>query len=138
MKQVRIRFSGTEMDYSRAAELARVCAREDSGVADPVLMAWCDRKTGRTSPVIEGSDPRYRWRDYGASHGGQLEVDVGDSYAFIYADCSDFGRYEPSPYSNLVDDVGREYICQINMLADPHRPAPGACTPLDEWTSKWT
>lgn len=138
MKQVRIRFSGTELDYRQAAELAGVCAKEDNGIADPVLMAWCDRMTGRVSPVIEGSNPRYRWRDYGASHGGQLEVDIGNSYAFIYADSSEFGRYEPSPYSNLVDEDGQEYICQINLLADAHRPTSGACTPLDEWTSKLT
>lgn len=138
MRQVHIAFSGTDLDYHRASELARVLASEDGRVPEPVLMAWCDRRSGRVSPVIEGSDPHSRWHDYGLSHGGELEVDVGDSYAFIYADGSAYGRYEPSPYSNIKDSEGTEYICQINLLSDPHRPTPEACTPLDEWTSKLT
>jgi hypothetical protein len=138
MRQVHIDSSGTDLDYRRALELARLRAKEDGQVPEPVLMAWCDRKSGRVSPVIEGSDPRSRWHDYGLSHGGELEVDVGDSYAFIYADSSDYIHYEPSPYSNIRDSDGTEYICQINLLADPHRPTPEACTPLDEWTSKLT
>jgi hypothetical protein len=138
VRQVHIAFTGTDLDYQRAAEVARVLATEDGQVPEPVLMAWCDRKSRRASPAIEGGAPQMRWHDYGVSHGGELEVDVGDSYAFIYADASAYSRYEPSPYSNIRDGEGNEYICQINLLADPSKPSPDACTPLDEWTSKLT
>lgn len=138
MRQIHLDYSGTKLDYCHAAELAAVMASEDEQVGAPMLVAWCDRKAGRTSLAMEGGDPRDRWHDYGVSHGGKLEVDVGDEYAFIYADSSAFDPYEASPYSNLRDQEGNEYICQINLLGDRHRPTPEACTPLDEWTSKLT
>jgi len=138
MKQVHIAYSGAELDYRHAAELAKILAAEDKELAAPTLMAWCDRKLGRTSQVADGVDQRERWHDYGSSHGGKLEVDVGDSYAFIFADSEGFGPYEASPYCNLKDRVGNEYICQINLLDDSHQPTPQACTLLDEWTSKLT
>lgn len=138
MKQVHVAFSGTKLDYKHAAEMAMLLADEDAGIIEPVLVAWCDRKTGHTSPVIEGSNPRTRWHDYGVSHGGKLEVDVGDSFDFIFADSCAFDPYEASPYSNLKDKQGNEYVCQINLLTDKHSPTPEACTPLDEWTSKLT
>jgi hypothetical protein len=138
MRQVQVAFSGTLLDYQHAAEVARMFASEDAEVLDPVLMAWCDRKTGRTSPPAEGFNLRNRWHDYGASHGGMLEVDVGGDYAFIYADASGYEPYEPSPYCNIKDAQGNEYICQINLLGDRHDPTPEACTQIDEWTSKLT
>jgi hypothetical protein len=138
MKQVHAAFSGNDLDYRHAAEMAMLLAAEDAEIIDPVLVAWCDRKTGHTSPVIEGSDPRTRWHDYGVSHGGKLEVDVGDAYDFIFADASAFDPYEASPYSNIKDQQGNEYVCQINLLSDQHSPTSEACTPLDEWTSKLT
>lgn len=138
MRQAQIYFSGTELDFHRAATLAETLAAEDNEVIEPVLVAWYDRKSARMSPVIEGADLHTRWHDYGASHGGVLEIDVGDDYAFVYADSSPFDPYEASPYSNLRDEKGQEYLCQINLLKDPHSPTSEACTPLGEWTSKLT
>lgn len=138
MRQAHIANSTAGMDYLQAAALAATLANEDKEVIDPILVAWFDRKAARMSPVIEGGDLRSRWHDYGASHGGRLEVDVGDDYAFIYADSSAFDPYEVGPYSNLRDAQGNEYLCQINLLSDPHQPTAQACVPLDEWTSKLT
>jgi len=103
-----------------------------------MLMAWVDRKSERMSPAIAGADIHTRWHDYGESHGGQVEVDVGGDYAFIYADSSGYEPYGPSPYVNLRDDRGNEFVCQVNQLEDPHRPGGDACTAIDEWTSKLT
>lgn len=138
MRQEHIAHLGTDLDYRHAATLAATRAELDKEVIEPVLVAWRDRKAGRMSPVIEGADLNNRWRDYGASHGGKLEVDVGNDFAFIYADSSAFDAHEASPYSNLHDTDGNEYLCQINQLHDPRQPTPEACSPLDEWTSKLT
>ncbi len=138
MRQVRISHPTTDLNYLLAARLAATFADNDAEVIEPVLVAWCDRKTARMSPAIEGADLRTRWRDYGASHGGNLEIDVGDDFAFIYADSSAFDPYEASPYSNLKDGQGNEYLCQINLLGDSHNPTADACVALDDWTSKLT
>ena len=138
MRQAHVASDTMRIDFSRAARLAAAVADEDKEVIEPVLVAWFDRRAGRMSPVIEGADLSYRWRDYGASHGGRLEVDVGDDYAFIYAESSNFDPYEACPLSNLRDEQGNEYLCQINLLDDPHQPNARACVALDEWTSKLT
>jgi hypothetical protein len=138
MRQAHIADSGMSLNYQQAAALAAKFADEDKEVIEPVLVAWYDRKTDQMSPAIEGAHPRSRWYDYGASHGGKLEVAVGDNYAFIYADSSAFDPYEASPYSNIKDKDGNEYLCQINLMGGQQQPTPEACTPLDEWTSKLT
>jgi hypothetical protein len=138
MRQARISDPATDLNYPMAAQLAATFADNDAEVIEPVLVAWYDRKTARMSPAIEGADLRTRWHDYGESHGGKLEIDVGDDFAFIYADSSAFDPYEASPYSNLTDDRGNEFVCQINLLRDPRQPTAEACVPLDDWTSKLT
>lgn len=138
MRQAHIAYLATDLDYLHAVALAAARAEMDTEVIEPVLVAWHDRKAGRMSPVIEGADLNSRWRDYGASHGGKLEVDVGNDFTFIYAEGSAFDPYEASPYSNLRDAGGNEYLCQINQLDDPRQPTPEACVALDEWTSKLT
>jgi hypothetical protein len=102
------------------------------------MVAWHDKKGSRMSPVIEGGDINTRWHDYGESHGGKLEVDINGEFDFIFADSSAFEQYGPSPYINLYDKRGNEYLCQINALRDPHNPSKEACVPLDEVTSKMT
>lgn len=138
MRQAHIADSGMALSYPQAAALAAKLADDDRDVIDPILVAWYDKKGARMSPVIEGADLRSRWHDYGASHGGTLEIEVGDDFAFIYADSSAFDAYEASPYSNLKDKDGNEYICQINLMDGKHVPTQEACTPLDDWTSKLT
>lgn len=138
MRQTHIDYVGTDLDYIRAAALAATFADADKEVIEPVLVAWHDRKAGRVSPVIGDADLNSYWHDYGASHGGRLEIDVGNDFTFIYADSSAFDSYEASPYSNLHDAEGNEHLCQINLLRDPSQPTPEACVALDEWTSKLT
>lgn len=126
------------LDYLHAAALAGSIADEDKEIIEPVMVAWYDRKAALMSPGIPGGALATRWRDYGASHSGRLEIDIGDDFAFIYAEGSPFDPYEASPYSNLSDGLGNEYLCQINQLLDPHHPDASACVPLDEFTSKLT
>ena len=138
MRQVYIAHSGAEFGFRQAAAIAMACAEEDKDVIEPLLVAWYDRKAARMSPAIAGADLGSRWHDYGVSHEGRLEVDVGDDYAFIYAESSAYDPYEACPYSNISDEQGTEYLYQINLLNDPRKPTPQACVPLDEWTSKLT
>lgn len=138
MRQAHIASDRMNIDYARAARLAAAVAADDKEVIEPMLVAWYDRKAARMSPAIEGANLDSRWRDYGISHGGRLEVDVGEDYAFIYAESSAFDPYEACPYSNLHDEFGNEYLCQINLLDDPHQPDARACVALDDWTSKLT
>ncbi len=138
MKELHINYSGMDLDYRVASGLASSLAIRGLDIAEPVMVAWHDKKTSRMSPVIAGGDINTRWHDYGESHGGKLEVDVNGEFDFIFADASAFELYGPSPYINLHDRLGHEYLCQINELRDPHDPSKEACVELDEWTSKLT
>lgn len=138
MKQAHISYTGMDLDYKKANVLAASLADSDDDIIEPVMVAWHDKKASRMSPVVEGGDINTRWHDYGESHGGQLEIDVNGEYDFIFADSSAFEPYGPSPYINLHDKSGNEYLCQINALRDPHNPSQEACVPLDDWTSKMT
>jgi len=138
MKAAHINYSGMELDYRTASGLAASFADKDPHIVEPVMVAWHDKKASRMSPVIEGGDINTRWHDYGESHGGKLEVDVNGEFDFIFADSSAYEPYGPSPYINLHDQRGHEYLCQINALRDPHNPSQEACVELDEWTSKLT
>ena len=138
MKEAHINYSGLDLDYMKASVLATSIAERDANIIDPVMVAWHDKKSSRMSPVVEGGDLNTRWHDYGESHGGMLEVDINGEYEFIFGDSSAFDTYGPSPYINLHDKNGNEYLCQINALRDPHNPNQEACVPLDDWTSKLT
>lgn len=138
MKAAHINYSGMELDYRTASGLAASFAEKDPLIIEPVMVAWHDKKASRMSPVIEGGDLNTRWHDYGESHGGKLEVDVNGEFDFIFADSSAYEPYGPSPYINLHDKRGKEYLCQINALRDPQNPSKEACVELDDWTSKLT
>jgi hypothetical protein len=59
--------------------------------------------------ALLAADLRTRWHDYGESHGGKLEIDVGN-----------------------------EYLCQTSLLSDRLTPMACGCVALDDWTSKLT
>jgi len=138
MKEAHINYAGLNLDYKVASALAANVASSDKDIVDPVMVAWHDKTTDRMSPVVKGGDLGTGWHEYGESHGGKLEVDVNGEYDFIFADSSGYEPYGPSPYINLRDARGNEYLCQINALRDPHNPTKEACVALDDWTSKLT
>jgi hypothetical protein len=119
-------------NFESAKALAHSLAESDSELLEPELIAWFDRPTGMASPVLEGCSWPCGWHDYGVSHGGRLEVDVGGEMIFIFAESSPFDSYEQfghRPFVNLRNAHGGEMIC---------RTGGGECVPLDEWTSKLT
>jgi hypothetical protein len=124
-------------DYRSARNLAMALAQQQPDLESPELIAWHDAEHLRMSPAIEGANIDTRWRDYGASHCGCLEISVGN-YDFIFADGAPYETYGPSPYVNLHDASGREYLCLRARLHDAHMPESSACYPLDDYTSKMT
>lgn len=119
-------------NFESARALAYSLAESDPELLEPELIAWFDRSTGMASPVLEGCSWPYGWHDYGVSHDGSLEVDVGGEMIFIFAESSPFDSYEHfghGPFVNLRNAQGDEMICQVGG---------GACVPLDEWISKLT
>lgn len=134
MRDINVNFSGVAMNYKTAAAIAGVIARELNG-GEPIMVAWHDKPRARMSPVIEGGDINTRWRDYGEHHGGKLEVDINGEYDFIFADSSQYESAQPSPYVNVRDASGEEYLCQISALKDPRNPQQEACVKLEETTT---
>ena len=54
-------------------------------IADPMVLGWLDRRTGRHSPDVdccraEGKDTG---EIYAESRGGSVRVEIGDRYVFI-------------------------------------------------------
>lgn len=124
--------------FDAARVLAFSLAEADSELVEPVVVAWHDRRARGESPTLGGCGGPDGWHQYGASHGGRLEVIVDRDVSFIFAESSQFDSYEhfgPGPFLNLRDRVGREWVCLASSLADPHNPlSPSrtACIPVDE------
>lgn len=122
--------AATHFASSRA--LAMSLAESDNGLIEPELIAWADRSSATTSPVLEGCAGPEGWHDYGVSHGGRLEVRIDQDTRFIFAESSQFDSYAhfgPGPYRNVRDAQGNEFLC---------RAGGTACVALDDWTSKLT
>lgn len=141
MRTAHVNFLGMHLDYGIAHWLASHLAKKDKEIMMPVMVAWSDQNAAKASPVLEGCGVAGSWHDYGESHGGQLEVNVNGEYEFIFGDAAGYESYGPSPYINLHDLHGKEYICLVNSLRHAHQPdhpSRDACVALDEWTSKLT
>lgn len=140
MKQIHVP-AAAPMDYRAAAALAAKYAGYDGEMEEPVLIAWHDRRHGLMSPAIAGANPDTRWRDYGNSHCGCLEVDVGDDFEFVFTDgapYADYGDCGPGPYRNFSDSEGRQYLCDAHDGPGNGSLMGAVCVPLDEYTSKLT
>lgn len=138
MRQIHIDHPGPVLDYAVARELAAARACHEPETREPVLMAWHDQRASTMSPVIEGGDINTCWHDYGESHDGKIEIDVNGDYDFVFADSASFEGHGPSPYVNLSDAGGIQYICQRGLLRNPHQPEKDACVALDDYTSQMT
>jgi hypothetical protein len=118
--------------FDSARALAFSLAESDSELLEPELIAWIDLHSTHASPVLEGCGGPDGWRDYGNSHGGQLEVDINGEASFIFAESSPFdsyGHFAPGPFRNIRDVQGNESVC---------RAGNKDCVPLDDWTSQLT
>jgi hypothetical protein len=83
---VRLQADKAKLDFNNARLLADEKAKEV--LANPMLMSWYDRSTGRFSPDVTCcSEDKPGWVVYAESRGGNMSVTVNDEqYVFIYAD----------------------------------------------------
>lgn len=117
---------------SRFGAFAFSIAESGNEFIESELIARVDRSTAMSSPEAEGCFGPSGWHDYGVSHDGRLEIDVGDEMSFIFTECSLFGscgHFGHKPSVNLRDAQGNEMA---------QRPGGVSCVPLDEWTGKLT
>lgn len=72
------------LDFARARAFAEARARQEA--ADPMLLAWFDRETGRFSPQVTCcGDDKPAWLIYAESRGGDLVIDINrEAYVFVY------------------------------------------------------
>ena len=72
------------LDFAQARRLAETRARQET--ADPMLLAWYDRGTGRFSPRVTCcGDDKPAWLIYAESRGGDLVIDINrEAYVFVY------------------------------------------------------
>lgn len=135
MKQIDINVHGLSVDYRTANNIAQSIAAMME--KEPTVIAWHDKQAAKMSPEIEGGDINTRWHDYGASHGGEVNVTINGDYDFIFADGSEFEQETPSPYRMVHDKDGHEYICLASQLRDPNDPSKSACEPVDVERGAW-
>lgn len=111
MQDINLNIQGIDMSYETARSLAHsiACMME----REPILMAWHDKPHGRMGPEIPGADLNNRWRDYGRSYGGNLEISVNGEYDFIFGDSEDYSGLDDGeqPYISSRDSQGNEYLC---------------------------
>ena len=130
MREISINIQGVGMDFRQAAKVAKSIATLFD--QEPTLVSWHDGKRKIMSPAIEGADVFTRWRDYGESMGGDVEVAVNGDYDFIFADTRNFETLGPSPYISLQDSEGHMYLCLPEHLRDASNPTEEACIRIDE------
>ncbi len=118
--------------FESARALAFSLAESDTELLEPELVAWIDRATGKTSPVLDGlcwsqRMARLRRLPWRGSSGGRRRRDIVHLRRVQPFDS--YEHFGPGPYINLRDAQGNESICRVGGKD---------CVPLDEWTSKLT
>lgn len=130
MKQINININGMDIDYKTASVIARSIAEQCEH--EPTVVAWHDAREHRMSPVIEGADEHTRWKDYGMSHGGDVNISVNGDFDFIFADSDKFDELGNSPYMTLQDAQGNQFLCRMGDLRDPKDPSQDACFSIEQ------
>ncbi len=114
-----IEIGESNADSIQAARNEAVAAVGDR-IENPVVLSWRDEQTNTFAPDIPGAEPKERWRDYGTSFGGKLEVAVGDRFHFIIGDASGYSAPDLQ-FTNVTDDNGRTYLCLREECGDRDR-----------------
>ncbi len=84
MKILKISVGG--LSFEEAQNLATKEAQNH--LKDPILLSWLNRKTGRHFPNVEccGDECKTSWEIYAESRGGNVRVEVGQDYIFIFGE----------------------------------------------------
>ncbi|MEJ2687102.1 MAG: AF1514 family protein [Gammaproteobacteria bacterium] len=117
MDTVNIAAENSSLDFNQARRQAVSKAREQ--LQDPVVVAWKDDNRDQMAPEIPGGVGN-RWHDYGENFGGKLEMNVGDSYHFIFSEVGDVE--EPDlKLSNVREEDGTTFLCLTEACTDDDR-----------------
>lgn len=107
MKTITVPLDKQAPDFNYARQQAVNCARDM--LSEPVIVAWKDDGANRFGPEIPGGKDD-RWRDYGESHAGRLQMTVGEKFHFIFAETADFDAVDLE-LSNIEGDDGSVFLC---------------------------
>jgi hypothetical protein len=114
MKNIKIAAEGSSADFYAARRQAVTKAGEV--LSKPVIIAWKDENTGRFGPDIPGGVGN-RWQDYGENFGGKLELQVGDSFHFIFTEASGFEEPDLN-LTSIKEQDGTTVLCVNNACTD--------------------
>ena len=130
MRNVRIDYPGSPVDFQSASLLAKAIARENH-MQNPTIMAWHQQM--RPMPAYyEGANPDTWWEKYGEGNGGRLEISIGDDDQFIMMDARGYEILGEVPLRNLSDNQGNQYLCHTSGLTkDSSVPPLETCSLLD-------
>jgi len=83
MKTLKLKYE-QDLGFDKAYSLAREEAAKH--VADPMVLSWLQCRTGKHSPDVDccQEEDKESWEIYAESRGGQLRVEIGDEYIFIF------------------------------------------------------
>jgi hypothetical protein len=130
MRQINVNIQGMDLKYKQASQVANAVATLFE--REPTVVAWHDQPHNRMSPVIEGADIHSRWREYGESHGGEVDISVNGDYDFIFADASEYEKHGTGPYISVQDEQGNQFLCRMGDLRDPKCPDQEACFSIEQ------
>ncbi len=83
MAEIRVTVTGCELDFDMAQRLARALASRQG--AEPMLLAWLDRRRGQVSPDIPECQRLPGWLAYAHGHGGDFKVNINEGeYVFVF------------------------------------------------------
>jgi len=116
MKTVTIPLDKQVPDFKYARQQAVAKARDL--LSEPVIVAWKDDNAKKFGPEIPGGKGE-RWHDYGQSHGGKLEMTVGNKYHFIFAETGDFEATDLE-LSN-IEENGSVFLCLNSACTEEDR-----------------
>ncbi|MFO8009943.1 MAG: AF1514 family protein [Dehalococcoidia bacterium] len=83
MKTVKLE-SNADLAFDQARKLAD--AEAGKHLKEPMNLSWLDRIQDRHFPNVEccQEDGKESWEIYAESRGGEVRVEVGESYVFIF------------------------------------------------------
>jgi hypothetical protein len=117
MELIAVQSQKPSTNFGQARGQAAGTAAEK--LSEPVIIAWKDDTTGHFGPEVPGGSAD-RWHDYGESHGGKLEVTVGDDFHFIFSEASEFHTPELA-LSNLTAEDGTTFLCLTAACTEEDR-----------------
>ncbi len=81
---VNLQIADNDLDFEKAADLARSRAREIN--KDAMMLSWFNRRSGEGFPDYDcGAGDKPPWRVFAESRGANLTVDVNDGeFIFMY------------------------------------------------------